>query len=216
MLATCRRQVPVSQLLAACHVVTDAGIYLGICCAGAAAGGLAACSQGGGDSLVHVGCGDGALTKMLASKGLRVFGVDVSIEAAAKRGLRCTAYQGLPLSTGSLAAAAAAAGGTVDVVLLFTAPQVSSKGDNFSKSGDYPITSKECFQLEALQELSRLLSPGGRLCLEVPIAEGDDAAAVLTSLLQQAPAAGFKSTSHAQVVPGAYQERVRVIAQRDV
>lgn len=47
--------------------------------AGAAAGGLAACPQGGGDRLVHVGCGDGALTKMLASKGLRVFGVDTDM-----------------------------------------------------------------------------------------------------------------------------------------
>jgi hypothetical protein len=39
---------------------------------GAAAGGLQACVLGGGHRVLHVGCGDGALTKMLASKGLQV------------------------------------------------------------------------------------------------------------------------------------------------
>jgi hypothetical protein len=39
---------------------------------GAAAGGLQACALGGGHRELHVGFGDGALTKMLASKGLQV------------------------------------------------------------------------------------------------------------------------------------------------
>lgn len=44
---------------------------------GAAAGGLQACPEGGGHRVLHVGCADGALTKMLASKGLQVRHVNI-------------------------------------------------------------------------------------------------------------------------------------------
>lgn len=123
---------------------------------GAAAGGLQACSQGGGDSVLHVGCGDGALTKMLASKGLVVVGADADISAGVKRGLRCTQYQGAPLSRGSLAPAAAEAG-AVDAVLVYTG---AAAGHGFS--------SEDCLAAEALQEFKQVLKSGGRLCLEVP------------------------------------------------
>lgn len=157
---------------------------------------------------MHVGCGDGALTKMLASKGLRVFGVDADTAAATKRGLKCIAYKGQPLSAGSLTGAAAAAGGPVDAVLVYTA---SSSG---SGSSNPLLSSRECLTVEALTEFGQLLQPGGRLCLEVPLAAGDDAAAVVTQLLQQAPAAGYNSVSCLQVLPGVPEQRVRVVAVR--
>jgi len=148
---------------------------------------------------------------MLASKGLRVFGVDADTAAATKRGLKCIEYQGKPLSAGSLtgaAAAAVAAGGAVDAVLVYTAS--SSSGGS-----SHPLlSSRECLTVEALREFGQLLQPGGRLCLEVPLAAGDDAAAVVTQLLQQAPAAGYSSVSCLQVLPGVPEQRVRVVAVR--
>jgi SAM-dependent methyltransferase len=186
-------------------------------CAGAAAGGLAACPQGGGDSLVHVGCSDGALTKMLASKGLRVCGVDADVAAATKRGLKCVAFEGQPLSQGSMAGAAVAAGEAVDVVLVYTAPHVSSSASgsssSSSSSGSVVLGSKECLNPAALKEFGGLLKPGGRLCLEVPLSAGHDAAAVLTELLQQVSAAGFSAVKCLQVLPGVQQERVRLVAE---
>jgi SAM-dependent methyltransferase len=183
-------------------------------CAGAAAGGLAACPQGGGDSLIHVGCSDGALTKMLASKGLRVFGVDADVAAATKRGLKCVAFKGQPLSQGSMADAAATAGEAVDVVLVYTAPHVSSSTiGSGSSSSSVVLGSKECLNPAALKEFGGLLKPGGRLCLEVPLSAEQDAAAVLTDLLQQTSAAGFSAIKCLQVLPGVQQERVRLIAE---
>lgn len=163
--------------------------------------------QGGGDSLVHVGCGDGALTKMLASKGLRVFGVDTDVASATKRGLKCVVYQGQRLAAGSLAAAAAAARGPVDAVLVYSPAQASS-----SSSSQVLLSSKECLNPEALREFGQLLKPGGRLCVEVSLAEGEDAAVVLTNLLQQASSAGYGAVSCLQVLPGLRGERLRVVA----
>lgn len=157
---------------------------------------------------MHVGCHDGALTKMLASKGLRVFGVDAIVAAATKRGLKCVPFQGQPLAQGSLAHAAAVARGPVDVVLVYTPAQTSR-----SSSSQLVLGSKQCLAPEALKEFGQLLKPGGRLCIEVPLSEGQDAAAVLTELLQAAPAAGYSTISSVQVLPGVQQERVRLVAE---
>lgn len=175
---------------------------------GAAAGGLQACPQGGGDSLVHIGCGDGALTKMLASKGLRVWGVDADVTAASRRGLTCATFQGQPLSQGSLGGAAAAAGGAVDAVLVYTPAGAAAQQQQ--------LGSRECLQPQSLREFGTLLKRGGRLCLEVPLSDGADAAAVLTDLLQCLPSAGYAGASCVQVLPGAVlggQERLRVVAE---
>eukprot|EP00775_Hariotina_reticulata_P013404 gene13404-13532_t len=120
---------------------------------GAAAGGLQACALGGGNTVIHVGMGDGSLTKMMASKGLCVMGVDADIAAGVKRGLRCVQYSGAPLAAGSLAAAAEDAGGPVDAVLLYTAAHNAQQG----------LSSSECLTGEALQEYMGLLKPNGRL-----------------------------------------------------
>lgn len=149
---------------------------------------------------------------MLASKGLRVFGVDADVAAATKRGLKCVAFERQPLSQGSMAGAAAAAGEAVDVVLVYTAPHVSSTSGSGSSSS-VVLGSKECLHPAALKEFGGLLKPGGRLCLEVPLSTGQDAAAVLTELLQQTSAAGFGAVKCLQVLPGVQQERVRLVAE---
>jgi hypothetical protein len=59
---------------------------------GAAAGGLQACALGGGHRVLHVGFGDGALTKMLASKGLQV-GVGSTAGACLWRALHSFSLQ---------------------------------------------------------------------------------------------------------------------------
>jgi hypothetical protein len=117
-------------------------------------------------------------------------------------------FQGQPLSAGSLSSAAAAAGGPVDAVLVYTA--AGSGSGTVSSSG---LGSVECLSLEGLREFGQLLKPGGRLCLEVPLSEGTDAAAVLTELLQAAPAAGYSGVSCVQVLPGLQQQRVRLVAE---
>jgi phosphoglycolate phosphatase-like HAD superfamily hydrolase/SAM-dependent methyltransferase len=55
----------------------------------AAAGGFAACEETGDapDRVLHVGCAEGALTKLLASSGMLCFGADADVAAAARRGL---------------------------------------------------------------------------------------------------------------------------------
>lgn len=192
--------------------------HAGLCCAcsGAAAGGLAACEQGGGDSIIHVGCSDGSLTKMLASKGLRVFGVDADIAAATKRGLKCVSFEGQPLSAGSLAPAAAAAGSGVDCVLIYTpAAAASSSGSSGSGSGGWCVQDSSSLTQGALAELGQVLVPGGRLCAELPLAvagaDGPQEEARLRAALQ---AAGYTSISCLQVLPGWQQQRVRIMAER--
>ncbi len=60
--------------------------------------------------MLHIGCGAGGLTKMMASQGIQVTGVDSSVEAATTRGLQAVQYAGEPLAPGSLQGALAHAG----------------------------------------------------------------------------------------------------------
>lgn len=165
---------------------------------GAAAGGLQACLLGGGDVVVHVGMGDGALTKMMASRGLCVTGVDVDVAAGLKRGLRCAKFSGQPLAAGSLAVAADAAG-EADVVLVYTAA-----------SAQQGLSSEACLAAEALREFKTLLKQGGRLCLEVPLTGGVDAAGVRA--LVEAAAYSAEAVQLLPVAGG--QQRIRVVAKK--
>jgi 3-hydroxyisobutyrate dehydrogenase-like beta-hydroxyacid dehydrogenase len=166
--------------------------------------------------VVHVGCGDGSLTKMLASKGLRVWGVDADVSAATQRGLSCVPFQGTPLAEGSLAAAAAAtasaaAGSSgVDAVVVYT-----SSGSSTSAL----VADSSALTPSALAEMGRLLQRGGRLCVEVPLAGAAAAAAGgggeqerLRGALGQAR---YGTIACCQVLPGwaGQQPRVRLVAE---
>ncbi|GFH31922.1 uncharacterized protein HaLaN_31053, partial [Haematococcus lacustris] len=56
---------------------------------GDAAGGLATCpDHERGSRVLHLGCGSGALTKMMASQGMQVLGLDMDVGLACARGLQ--------------------------------------------------------------------------------------------------------------------------------
>lgn len=131
---------------------------------GAAAGGLASCTIGG-NKILHVGCGNGALTKMLASKGLQVVGVDADTTLAQKRGLQNVQFQGAPLNHGCLSAAASRA--PFDAVLLYAAGAGSVAAVTPQTDHTSWLTTDNCFARSALEEVSSVLTSGGRLCLEL-------------------------------------------------
>jgi hypothetical protein len=164
---------------------------------GAAAGGLQACPVGG-HSVLHLQCGSGALTKMLASKGLRVCGADGDVAAAAKRGLRAFPYGGSGGSgsgAGGLAPGALAGArgkGPYDVVLFY---QQAGAAEGLSLEG--------LLSAGTLSEVAATLAPGGRLCAE---ADGADAGAAAAAL----QAAGW-AVNVAQ--EGPRPGRVRLVAQ---
>lgn len=55
-----------------------------------------------GSRVAHLGCGPAALSKLLASQGMQVVGVDTDVSAARKRGLSAEPFNGIPFSTGCL------------------------------------------------------------------------------------------------------------------
>uniref|UniRef100_A0A383VST6 Methyltransferase domain-containing protein n=1 Tax=Tetradesmus obliquus TaxID=3088 RepID=A0A383VST6_TETOB len=170
---------------------------------GAAAGGLQACALGGGHRVLHVGCGDGALTKMLASKGLQVIGVDADVTACIKRGLKCVAFDGAPLAAGSMATVAASLKEPADAVLIYTAAAAAAAaGQGYS--------SAECLSAAALQEYRGVLKPSsGCVCAEVPLSSGSSAEEVQAQL----QAAGY-AVDRCEVLPAAGgQQRLRVVGR---
>ncbi|KAI8468343.1 MAG: HAD-like domain-containing protein [Monoraphidium minutum] len=159
---------------------------------GAAAGGLQACPVGG-HSVLHLQCGGGALTKMLASKGLRVCGADADVAAATKRGLRCFPYGGGGSGGGALAggALAAAAGAGPYDVAIFHQP-----------GGSAGMRMGDVLARGTLDELRAVLAADGRLCAEADGMAAGDAAAALQ-------AAGWRADK-IEAGPGG---RLRVVAQ---
>jgi hypothetical protein len=127
---------------------------------------------------------------MLASKGLKVVGVDSDVSAGLQRGLKCTTYTGQPLQGGSLAEAAMALGGRADVVLIMTAAAGAG------------LSSNDVLTPTALRELRAALSPGGYLCVEVPSQEAAEGTS--RQLLQRA---GFDPR-----VAQVQHDRLRLIA----
>uniref|UniRef100_A0A061QR61 Uncharacterized protein n=1 Tax=Tetraselmis sp. GSL018 TaxID=582737 RepID=A0A061QR61_9CHLO len=70
-----------------------------------------------GERVLHLQCGAGGLTKLLASQGLTVVGADTEVDAALARGLTAKKYLGEPLSRMSLGSASGSEG--FDVVFYY-------------------------------------------------------------------------------------------------
>ena len=144
---------------------------------GRAAGGMAASPSTKGDRVLHVGCGAGALTKILASQGLATVGADVDPSAAIARGLQAVACVGPILSEGSLASAttpdAPFGGGSYDVVLVHAV----------SREIDAPIDPiVVALLVEGWSEIACSLVPGGRAAIEVSVSSREQKWALMTGI----------------------------------
>lgn len=157
---------------------------------GGAAGGLQA-SPYPGDHILHLSCSPVTnLTKLLASQGLQVIGVDTDPSTAIQRGLLATRFTGPPLARGSLTGAAQdfdrgmkllsddERAAPFDVVIYY----------NLDRSSE--VTARLWTQ-EGLDECWRVLRFGGRLIAEMLVdpamvagAGSSDAEAPAESLLK--------------------------------
>ncbi|GAB4824051.1 hypothetical protein N2152v2_011097 [Parachlorella kessleri] len=116
-----------------------------------------------GDRLLHFGCGDAGLTKLLASSGLDVLAADLDVSAAQRRGLRAAPLP-QPLSCDSLLTALGLLSGEgFDAVVVFGAVNERAAVDNAGLA-------EEWWQPNILQALAALRQPSGRLCVECWVA----------------------------------------------
>lgn len=108
-----------------------------------------------GARVADIGCGDGALVRMMTRRGARVTGLDPSpgqigraraAEAAGEENYIEAGGEDLPLPDGAL-----------DIAVFFNALH------------HVPLD----LQDRALSEAARAVKPGGRVCIVEPIAEGD-------------------------------------------
>lgn len=116
-----------------------------------------------GSKVLHLQCGNGALTKLLFSSGLLVVGADPAPAAAAKRGLVAAAVPALD-AVGALGGAAAAVGSFDAAVLLGAGP------------GQAQGLEEQLWRREGLAEVARVLRPGGRMAVEAEVGGGADRA----------------------------------------
>jgi len=157
---------------------------------GAAAGGLATCEELG-TRVAHLCCGAGGLTKLLASQGLQVTGVDAEVGAARKRGLRAARYDGPPLAPGSLATLVARGGGAFDAAIIH------QQQGPAAASGAAAAWASEA----GLAELARALVPGGALWVEsgVPLEAAEAAlrrAGYAVARAEAGPAGSSRIVAH--------------------
>eukprot|EP00798_Chlamydomonas_sp_ICE-L_P030726 gene30726-35761_t len=111
---------------------------------GRAAGGLATTAEHG-DRVLHLACSAGGLTKMMASQGSQVIGMDTDVSAAQNRGLSAFPFEGIKkMGKGSLRRASDYA--PFDVVLIQGQPLPSTEG---------------------LIEIQTVLCDNGELCAEM-------------------------------------------------
>lgn len=124
--------------------------------------------------MLHLGCGDGGLTKLVASQGLNVMGVEADealSHKAQRRGLGAAALDGGVLRQGSLRRSGVVgrfvAEGGLNAILVYTPPGGQTNEAQAPWRSD-----------EAMQEVWDALPLGGRLCMEVPVRDGGEAAAI--------------------------------------
>ncbi|KAL6762209.1 HAD-like domain-containing protein [Haematococcus lacustris] len=182
---------------------------------GDAAGGLATCpDHERGSRVLHLGCGSGALTKMMASQGMQVLGLDMDVGLACARGLQARPLSCAELSTGSLRGSAKDG---FDAALLHHQQGLDLTATVPSASG---ALARSLCRESSLAELLSVLAPSGYLCVELPIVmlaggnEVGDASAHLEdwspdTLLASLAAAGF--TEMVQEVSGA---QLRLVARK--
>jgi tRNA U34 5-methylaminomethyl-2-thiouridine-forming methyltransferase MnmC len=116
-----------------------------------------------------------------------VIGVDEDVAAAQRRGLSAVQLKPLQLGAGALEPELAAMGALFDAAV-------------FHSSGDSPLVGGWWGQ-ESLGELGRVLKPGGKLCVQAPVADEG-------GVRRQLEQAGFTLLSWEPAAPGC----VRLVA----
>ena len=106
----------------------------------------------------------------------QVIGVDEEVAEATRRGLLAVALSPLVLGAGSLQPELAAMGGLFDAAVLYVPSSAAAAADGSgSSSGGGGGLADSLWRAGSLAELRRVLKPGGRLCVQAPLA--DEAAA---------------------------------------
>ncbi|KAL4523822.1 hypothetical protein Ndes2526B_g08055 [Nannochloris sp. 'desiccata'] len=132
-----------------------------------------------GSKVLHLQCGNGALTKLLFSAGLLVVGADPEPTAATKRGLYTAKVETLHQKGGLDDALTKV--GVLDAAVL-----LGESGVNAGKGLEGQVLLPE-----ALIELARVLRPGGNLCLELEMEAGNEVD-IMNRLMDLLQPAGFE------------------------
>jgi len=139
-----------------------------------AAGGFAACDAGTGDRpdrVLHVGCAEGALTKLLASSGLLCVGADADVSAAQRRGLAA-----VPLGAGAEGAGVRSRGAAAPSARGLAAGDLErallARGPFDAVLLLPPGGPLDALSPEAAAEAARVLRPGGAFACELVGSEG--------------------------------------------
>lgn len=172
-----------------------------------------------GDNVLHLNCGPVTnLTKLLASQGLQVIGVDADPTFAVKRGLLATRYTGKPLGANSLTGACQ----DFDRGMKLTPEQERNSPFDVIVYYNLDAESEVTAQLltaEGLDECWRVLRFGGRMCVEIILHPSwlrprEDASTDLSKLREALEGARFLVKSVDILHRTADWARVRVVAKK--
>ena len=154
-----------------------------------------------GSKILHLQCGNGALTKLLFSAGLLVVGADPEPAAANKRGLFAAQVERLD-TPGALKEAVDAVG-IFDTAVLF--------GEIIPMGG----LEAQIWSPEALGEVAAVLRVGGSLCLEIEV-DSNTKSGIEQQIKEALTSAGFELSS-LQVLrrsAATKTDRVRIVAAK--
>jgi HAD superfamily hydrolase (TIGR01549 family) len=170
-----------------------------------------------GDKVVHLGCGVGALTKLLFSSGLHVVGAGEDSEALIRRGLPAIEFSSFNNGGGEnnnkknknknkstshgLEEAVGMLGGEVDAVVWRQEGKEGSEGED----GFY-------WNADVLKEVYKVLRKGGKVCYEYVVEGGGGREEERREKRRAVESAGFKVVDDDVVVVGRGGEvRARLI-----